>query len=218
MKFLFSLILLSLSVNVFTQELRRESLNSGGQKSTSGTHVLKGTLGETSVGESSSASHTLYHGYWNGITAMTPPPDPSHPETFYISGNTKTSLTITFDSPSSTNNDAYLVLYLTGNTLTDMPADNNNYSVGSPIGSSTVGGVITDNSATTFTLTGLTMETTYTLRIIPYSGPSGLEDYLKAGDPATITATTIPTMGEWAMISFVTLLGFSGLYFIRKRV
>ncbi|GAB5466735.1 MAG: hypothetical protein Kapaf2KO_21710 [Candidatus Kapaibacteriales bacterium] len=144
-------------------------------------------------------------------------PTPSHPSSFYISGNNKTALTKTFESPASGNSEKYLVLYRTGSELTDLPTDGATYTVGSTIGSSTVGGIITDASATTFTLTGLTMETTYTLRLVPFSGGAGSEDYLTTGDPATLTATTIPTMGEWAMIGFIALIGLGGWVVIRKR-
>ena len=66
----------------------------------------------------------------------------------------------------------------------------------------------------------LTKETQYSFAIFPFNGTIGdnsTYDYKTDGTPPSITLTTIPTLGEWGMIAFGSLLlVFGGLYI--KRV
>ncbi len=147
-----------------------------------------------------------------------PPPPPTHPSSFFVEGAGKNTLSLSFSSPASTSNDGYLVLYRTGTVLTDLPTDNTTYNVGNTIGQSTVGGIITDNQATTFTLSGLAMQTGYTVRLVPFIGSGATSDYFTTGTPATLTTSTIPTMGQWAMYGFIALMGLGGFWAVRRRL
>ncbi|GAB5466821.1 MAG: hypothetical protein Kapaf2KO_22570 [Candidatus Kapaibacteriales bacterium] len=187
--------------------------NSAGTTNNS-TYKVESTVGQTFIGTASGTGYEVKSGFWYGYM----PPPPAHPSSFYVHGAGNNSLSITFDSPASTNNSGYLVLYRQGTLLTDVPTDNTTYSVGDDVGDSKVGGIITDDQQVTFSITGLQFQTGYTIRIVPFSGSDPNRDFLTTGDPATLTTSTIPTMGEWAMFGFIGLMGLVGYWVVRRKL
>ena len=51
------------------EEIKWQVISSGGTKGSSASFNLQGTVGQTSVGEGSSASFELRHGYWQDFTS-----------------------------------------------------------------------------------------------------------------------------------------------------
>ena len=111
------------------------------------------------------------------ITGVLAPPctEPSNQPTNLTSNSiTETSMNISF-TPATSSPDGYLVLYNTTGT-TPTITDGTTYTIGSTFSGNTV---LSNNSGTTFSLTGLTDNTTYYFYVFSMnSNCSGGPDYL----------------------------------------
>lgn len=104
------------------------------------------------------------------VTGISSPEPTSHPTTYTAIPNSNcTQMDLSFSSANTiTNASGYIILQKQGSLPTGIPVDRTAYSVGNTLGDGTIVGVITNNSATTHTVTGLNSNTNYYYKIFPY--------------------------------------------------
>jgi hypothetical protein len=147
--------------------------------------------------------------------------DPASHSTFAQVGEENTSIEVSFDAFSGiTNADGYLIIR--SNTPfgeNDYPTNSNTYNVNDTFGNSTVVANIYDNSATSYTFNGLAKESSWKFALIPYSlgDDEATANYLTSNAPS-INGYTIPTLGEWGIIAFGSLMLLVGVWYIRRLV
>jgi len=117
------------------------------------------------------AINSIGTGYGSAVDFWTLSIEPSaHTTTFSSSVISQVQIDLSFDAASTiTNADGYIILQKTGSEPTGTPTDGNAYSVGNTIGDATVAAIITNTSATSTSVTGLTAGTEYYFTIMPYN-------------------------------------------------
>lgn len=79
----------------------------------------------------------------------------------------------------------------------------------------------TSDSQIATAVSGLTKFKEYTFKLIPFNWDGSditSAYYYTGGTIPTITITTVPTLGEWGMIAFASLMGIFGFVFVRKKI
>ena len=118
----------------------------------------------------------------------------THTTSFLHSVISQVQIDLSFDAASTiTNADGYIILQRIDLAPTGLPTDGNAYSVGNTIDDATVAAIITNTSATSTSITGLTAGTEYYFTILPYNY-DGLNDetynYKTDGTIPVINGTT----------------------------
>ncbi len=145
----------------------------------------------------------------------------SHTSVFTLKHNQITQLVFNISSANSSAADGYIILYKQGSSFTGEPVDGGNYSVGGTIGDATIGAIITDANAIEATISGLTKDVQYHIKIYPFNWDGSditTAEYKTDGDVPSLTVVTVPTLGEWGMIAFVGLMAIGGVFYVRKRI
>ncbi|MCX6303790.1 MAG: T9SS type A sorting domain-containing protein [Bacteroidetes bacterium] len=118
----------------------------------------------------------------------------SHSATFTSSAIASTSLTLNFTT-TGTSGLGYIILQKTGSSpSTGIPVDGTGYAVGNTLGDGTVAAFVTTNSATTASITGLSVATQYTFSIIPFgrvTTNAETYNYYTGGSIPTLTISTL---------------------------
>ncbi|MEI6124265.1 MAG: T9SS type A sorting domain-containing protein [Bacteroidota bacterium] len=94
----------------------------------------------------------------------------AHPSSFTASPVSSTQIDLSFSAASTiTNADGYLILQRQGSDPTGIPTDATTYTVGNTIGDATLAAIISSNSTTTASISGLNASTQYNFSIIPFN-------------------------------------------------
>jgi hypothetical protein len=209
--------------------------NSGNYSNTTTSQTISGSSATTNVGfdVTSLESGTFYYAvaraensvsfsYSEESSFWTLVDEPaSHSSTFWQFGEENTTLELRFNAFSGiTNATGYLIIR--SNTSfgeNDYPSNSSTYNVDDTFGNSTVVANITDNSLTSHTFFNQQTERSWQFALIPYSlgDDEATANYLTSNAP-TIQGYTIPTLSEWGMIAFGTLMLIGGVWFIRRLV
>ncbi|QOI98427.1 MAG: fibronectin type III domain-containing protein [Flammeovirgaceae bacterium] len=140
---------------------------------------------------------------WGQRFAETSIDPTSQPTTPVFTSITSSSLNVSFTAATGSP-DGYLVLRKAGSSPTDVPTDQQVYTVGSFIGTSTVVHV---GSATSFTQSGLSPNTQYFYDFFSYNGVNSATNY-RTVSPLEGNATTLfsepTTQGTLSVTSFGT--------------
>ncbi|MDC1067748.1 IPTL-CTERM sorting domain-containing protein [Candidatus Kapabacteria bacterium] len=140
-----------------------------------------------------------------------------HSNTFYQIGQNKNEIVLGF-AAFGANADGYLIIQTSSNvSSSNYPVDGSDYSVTDNIGNGTVVAKITNNTATSFTVSSLVAQQDYNFVLIPYKVGSNIAttNYLTA-NPPTLRAFTIPTLGDWGMYAFMGLMLIGGVWYVRR--
>jgi hypothetical protein len=129
------------------------------------------------------------------ITGISLPEPTSNPTSFTANPNSNcTQMDLSFSAANTiTNVSGYIILQKQGSLPTGTPSDRTSYALGNTIGDGTVVGVITNNSATNHTVTGLNSNTNYYYKIFPYyydGSNSCTYNYYTGGTIANTNNTT----------------------------
>jgi len=87
---LFTLVVICTATTAYGQtELRYNVVGSGGDEATSPNYGMRGTVGQTGIGTTGSASYEGYVGYWylRGATATAASDEPAIPQDFTLEQN-----------------------------------------------------------------------------------------------------------------------------------
>jgi hypothetical protein len=230
----------SYSANVFdgsasTTITFEYGFNSRNYSTTTTSQVIDGNSATVNVGinETGLESGTFYYAvaraensvsynYSDETSFWTLTEEPNaHSTTFWQSGEENTSLELKFDAFSGiTNATGYLIIR--SNSAfgeNDYPNNSGTYNVNDTFGNSTVVANITDGSTTSYTFNNLSMEKSWQFALIPYNIVANeATAHYKTDNAPTVQGYTIPTLGEWGMIAFGSLMLLGGLWYIRRVV
>ena len=138
-------------------------------------------------------------GFW---TLATEPG--SYTTSFTNSVISQTEIDLSFDALTSiTNATGYLVLQRSGAAPTGLPADGTSYTLGTAIGNGNVVALVTNTSATSAPITGLTPGTQYYYTIFPFNnGANGATyNYKTDGTVPLTNGTTLAALAATSEIS-----------------
>ncbi|MFZ4400804.1 MAG: lamin tail domain-containing protein [Bacteroidales bacterium] len=120
----------------------------------------------------------------------------SHSTSFTNNVISQTQIDVNFDALTSISNaSGYMILKKTASVPTGIPADAIAYSVGNTIGDATVAAIVTNTSATSASINGLSAGTNYYFTIIPFNNGLNSTTYNYKTDgifPSTNGTTLLP--------------------------
>lgn len=130
-------------------------------------------------------------GYGSAVNFWSFSTEPSsHTSTFTYTVISQTQIDLNFDAASTiTNADGYIILQKTGSEPTGTPTDGTAYPVGNVIGDGTVAAIVTNTSATSTSINGLSAGTHYYFKIMPYNWNSANSETYNYKTDETIPGT-----------------------------
>ena len=116
------------------------------------------------------ATDTVGTGYGSVATFYTLSDEPSgHAASFNASPVSQTQIDLSFSASSTIPASGYLIIQRTSAAPTGAPVDATGYTLGNTIGDGTVAAIVTNTSATSVSINGLTAGTHYYFTLFPYN-------------------------------------------------
>jgi hypothetical protein len=129
----------------------------------------------------------------------------AHAASFTATATSATNINLAFSASSTLPSTGYLLLKKSSPFVSgDYPVDGNAYGVGTAVGSNgaTVNTVVTSNSTTSSTGTGVAADNTYYYLLVPYNGSiGGTRNYYTGGTIPTASATTPSANSDAIVVS-----------------